>query len=101
MARSCLHSPQFAGGRLGRLARFPWFRRASSSVFGTAKTRLTNSSNLARGTLGDPGLLPAKGVLPDQLAVGDPLSNDSGGSRNKPRGVGSFTGIEAVSRLVQ
>src|SRR5713101_6797498 len=94
---------QFDGGRLGR-SRFLCLSsssRASSSAFGTAKTCLINSSNLARGTFGEPGLLLPKVFLPDQLAVGYPLADDARGCSDEPRRVRCFAGVEAIRCLVQ
>jgi len=98
-----LVSAQFVGGRLGRsrFLRFSSSRRASSSALGTARTCFTNSSNLARETFGDPGLLLAKGVLPDQLPVGDSPSDDPRRGGNEPRGIGKLARVEAIRRLVQ
>jgi hypothetical protein len=93
---------QPSGGRLVRFLRFSSSSRASRSALGTARTCLTNSSNLARGNFGDPaGLLLAKGVLPDQLAVGDPLADNACCSRDESRSVGKLTRVEAVSGFVQ
>src|SRR5437773_10118307 len=94
---------QFVGGRLGRsrFLRFSSSRRASSADFGTAKTCLTNSSNMARGSRFGFGLLLPKGFFPDQLAVGDPLADDMRGCSDEPRRVGHFAGVEAIRSLVQ
>src|SRR2546426_12526438 len=94
------HGSQFVGGGLERL-RFSSSSRASSLDFGTARTCLRNSSNLARGSRFGFGLLLPKGSLPDQLTVGNPLTDDSRRGRHKPRGVGRFAGVEAIGRLVQ
>jgi hypothetical protein len=97
-----LHVGGQFGGRFGcsRFWRFSSSKRASSLALGTAKTCLTNSSNLARGSRLGSGLLP-NGFFPDQLPVGDPLANDSRRGRYEPRGVRRFARVEAICRLVQ
>ncbi len=94
---------RLVGGRLmrSRFVRFPSFRRASSSAFGTARTCFTNSSNLARGSRFGFGVVLPKGFLPDQLPVGDSLPDDSRGCGDKPRRVRHLARVEAIRSLVQ
>jgi len=83
-----------------RLTRFSSARRASSWALVTPRTCLRNRSKLERSALGC-GLRLANGILPNDLAVGDPLADDPGSGRDEPSRIGLLAAIEEGRGLGQ